>query len=77
MRWKKILKYIYGAGDSNHGNVGILPERGKRPSYPPKQHVDINEKEHDMDEYNRDWVMRASRAIYELRKHVNEDRKQQ
>lgn len=80
MDWKKILKYIYGAGDSSHGNVGILPERGKGPSYPPKlqtkMHVDINGKEHDMDEYNSGWVMRTSRVRYELRKHVNEDRKQ-
>lgn len=80
MDWKKILKYIYGAGDSSHGNVGILPERGKGSSYPPKlqtkMHVDINGKEHDMDEYNSGWVMRTSRVRYELRKHVNEDRKQ-
>lgn len=80
MDWKKILKYIYGAGDSSHGNVGILPERGKGPSYPlklqTKMHVDINGKEHDMDEYNSGWVMRTSRVRYELRKHVNEDRKQ-
>ncbi|WP_161065407.1 hypothetical protein [Ligilactobacillus salivarius] len=80
MDWKKILKYIYGAGDSSHGNVGILPERGKGPSYPPKlqtkMHADINGKEHDMDEYNSGWVMRTSRVRYELRKHVNEDRKQ-
>ena len=80
MDWKKILKYIYGAGDSSHGNIGVLPEKGKRPSYPPKlqtkMHVDINGKEHDMDEYNSGWVMRTSRVRYELRKHVNEDRKQ-
>lgn len=80
MDWKKILKYIYGAGDSSHGNIGVLPEKGKGPSYPPKlqtkMHVDINGKEHDMDEYNSGWVMRTSRVRYELRKHVNEDRKQ-
>lgn len=75
MDWKKILKYIYGAGDSSHGNIGVLPERGKGPAPAPKQHVDINEKEHDMDKYNRDWVIHTSMVIYELRKHVNEDRK--
>lgn len=80
MDWKKILKRLYGAGDSSHGNIGVLPEKGKGPSYPPKlqtkMHVDINGKEHDMDEYNSGWVMRTSRVRYELRKHVNEDRKQ-
>lgn len=76
MDWKKILKYIYGAGDSSHGNIGVLPERGKGPAPAPKQHVDINGKEHNMDEYNSGWVMRTSRVRYESRKHVNEDRKQ-
>ena len=56
MDWKKILKYIYGAGNSSHGNIGVLPEKGKRPSYPPK--------------------LQTNRVRYELRKHVNEDRKQ-
>lgn len=56
MDWKKILRRLYGAGDSSHGNIGVLPEKGKRPSYPPK--------------------LQTNRVRYELRKHVNEDRKQ-
>lgn len=56
MDWRKILKRLYGAGDSSHGNIGVLPEKGKRPSYPPK--------------------LQTNRVRYELRKHVNEDRKQ-
>lgn len=56
MDWKKILKRLYSAGDSSHGNIGVLPEKGKGPSYPPK--------------------LQTNRVRYELRKHVNEDRKQ-
>lgn len=52
---KKALRCIYGGGGSG-GNIGVLPEKGKGPSYPPK--------------------LQTNRARYELRKHVNEDRKQ-
>lgn len=52
---KKALRCIYGGGGSG-GNIGVLPEKGKGPSYPPK--------------------LQTNRARYELRKHVNKDRKQ-
>lgn len=34
----------------------------------PKTYVDINGKEHDMEEYNRDWVIREKRVERELRR---------
>lgn len=81
MKWKKVLKYLYGTGNRSYGgNKGILPKRERAsspvPKPEPKTYVDVNGNEYDTSEHDfmKDWIVREREVENKLREEIRQDK---